>query len=151
MTLLGRPKTKPIRLLAAALSLWVGGAICFVLFNRYRYGGEFDGITDLLFLALGVPVAVVAVVVGFTSLGKSGSIVVGAGITLIAGAIFGIRLYQQHLAQVARAEQMERTRQDRAALERRFGAECAAQHGGHYAYEICLISKESVREAERDR
>lgn len=139
-----RPQSRAKRLAVAALSLWVAASIAFVLFNRYRYGGDFDGLTDLVLLAFAAPLAGTCLVLGCFCLGARGTAYLAGAALLAIGAEVGVSGYSAHLAHQARNKEAAAFRARQEALERRYGAECRDAKGGKYSYVICISEKESA-------
>ncbi|MFC0682610.1 hypothetical protein ACFFGH_32680 [Lysobacter korlensis] len=145
-----------MRLAVAVGALWFAGVVCFVLWNRYRYGSDFDSIPDLLLLGLALPAAAVALVASFWVLGARGSKYLLSALALVLACSGGLYAYNGYQArQEAEREKQERA-EYRASLERQFGAECEAERRRPVAgvvdpYTMCLVAREMAQEQGRRR
>lgn len=76
-------KAPLVRWPAVAMLLWVAASIAWVTYNRWAYGYDFDGITDVVFLALLLPLAALCVVTAIWLAGKQ-AVAWVAGAALLA-------------------------------------------------------------------
>jgi len=136
-----RPKSIPVRTAVFLLCLWIAFSIGFVLVNRYNNGSNWDGLADLLLLALGGPIALLSLGVAVWVAGRPVSLaflgIVGTGVTLIVGW----SIYDEHKdTKLALGRQSAH----RADIEAKYGAKCAKERDSEnpFAYLICLDMQE---------
>lgn len=149
-----RPKSIVARLSVLALGLWVSAAICFVLFNRYRNGSEWDSVTDLLLLAFFLPLSLVALGIASWAAGRR-ALMVALSLLIVGSAIgAGWSTYQAYVGRQSAQAAEERQAVHRKQLEAQFGSRCASEKSstngrtidpyGIDAYEYCLFAEEQA-------
>lgn len=136
-----RPKSIPARVALSMLCLWIAFSIAFVLLNRYDNGSDWDGVADLLLLAVGCPVAFIALGTAVWAAGRRFSLAILFAALACFALFVGWSFYDEHKTrELSTKHQAAR----QAELESKYGAECDKEkHADNpYDYLICLDVQE---------
>jgi hypothetical protein len=136
-----RPKSILARATVSLLCLWIAASVAFVLFNRYSNGSDWDGLVDLLLLAVGCPVAFASLGIAGWSAGRRASLVILFGALACITLVIGSSIYDKHkTAQIS----IRRQAAHQAEIEAKYGAKCKKEQNtdNPYDYLLCLDDQE---------
>lgn len=130
------------RFVIIALGIWISCSIGFVLFNRHQSGTDWDSLTDLFLIAIGIPIAVMSAAIAMWAAGRRAVTSVACLAIVGSLAAFAWSLYLD--------DQKARQAADYATwLESEYGRECARFKDSENPFDFVFCLEDQEQKARK--